>query len=72
MLRLLHGAMESPSNPVQRVSKPKVNPRRERRLEESEEERLIAVVPFPLVRAIKFAVKTVMRRSEITKLFWNT
>ncbi|MDR1046090.1 MAG: site-specific integrase [Candidatus Adiutrix sp.] len=63
--------MESLSNPVSRVSKPKVNKGRERRLEEGEEDRLLATT-YPEMRdIIRLALETAMRREELSNLRWR-
>jgi hypothetical protein len=60
--------MESLSNPVQLISKPKVARGRERRLEEGEEEKLLTAAT-PIFRPVfLFACETAMRREEIASL----
>ena len=63
-----------PSNPVDRVRKPKSNPPRERRLEKDEYERLRGAASktrtpwlWPL---IDLAIETAMRRGELLGLLW--
>jgi len=63
--------MESLSNPVQLISKPKVARGRERRLEEGEEEKLLTAAT-PIFRPVfLFACETAMRREEIASLDWS-
>jgi integrase len=63
--------MESLSNPVERVNKPKLPPGRERRLEGDEEERLLAAASPELQILIKLALETAMRREELVTLTWG-
>jgi integrase len=63
--------MESISNPVQLVQKPKVAKGRERRFEADEEERLLKAAPSAFQPVIRFAVETCMRREEIASLDWK-
>ncbi len=63
--------MESLTNPVKRAKKPKLPPGRERRLEEGEEERLLAASGPHLQYLIKLALETAMRRSELAHLTWG-
>ena len=63
--------MESLNNPVTRVSKPRENKGRERRLEEDEEERLLAATSPDMGNIIRLALETAMRREEISKLRWS-
>ncbi|MHB8562414.1 MAG: site-specific integrase [Acidiferrobacteraceae bacterium] len=68
--------MESLRNPVELVRKPKLPPGRDRRLQEGEEQRLLAAVndqgrtPWmaPLVR---MALETAMRMGELLTLRWE-
>ena len=63
--------MESLSNPVQLVAKPKIAKGRERRFEKGEEEKLLKHA-FPNFRpVILFALATAMRREEIASLRWK-
>jgi integrase len=63
--------MESLVNPVTRVSKPKVSKGRERRLEEGEEDRLLAATNPEMVQIIRLALETAMRREELSNLRWS-
>ena len=54
-----------PSNPVQFVRVPKFDDRRDRRLEDGEEERLLDTAPPQYQRYIILAIETAMRRSEL-------
>lgn len=63
--------MESLTNPVARVSRPKLPKGRERRLEDDEEERLLAVTNPEMQFIIKLALETAMRREEISTLLWS-
>ena len=63
--------MESLSNPVSRVAKPKLPPGRERRLEDGEEEKLLAASSPDLQTLIKLALETAMRREELATLTWE-
>jgi len=64
--------MESLVNPVGKIQKPKVSKGRERRFEDGEEEKLLAVASFPPFRAVvRFALETAMRRGEIASLDWS-
>jgi len=63
--------MESLKNPVENVTKPKVNKGRERRLEEGEEEKLLDAATQIFRPVISFAVETGMRREEIASLTWE-
>jgi integrase len=63
--------MESLNNPVARVTKPKLPKGRERRLEDGEEERLLATTNPEMREIIKLALETAMRRSEISTLLWK-
>lgn len=62
--------MESLSNPVKKANKPKLPPGRSRRLEGSEEERLLAACQRPFRDVVKFAIETAMRREEIASMDW--
>lgn len=62
--------MESLSNPVRKANKPKLPAGRSRRLEEGEEERLLAAPPPHFQAVVKFALETAMRREEIATLTW--
>lgn len=62
--------MESLSNPVLKVNKPKLPSGRTRRLEKDEEQRLLAVCPPPFQYVVRFALATAMRREEISSLKW--
>ena len=57
-----------PSNPVQFVRVPKFDDRRERRLEDREEERLLDTAPPQYQRYIILALETAMRRSELLRM----
>jgi integrase len=63
--------MGSLINPVTQVSRPKTPKGRERRLEEGEEERLMAVVSPEMRNIIYLALETAMRREEIANLRWS-
>lgn len=63
--------MESLSNPVKRANKPKMPSGRSRRLEDDEEERLLAMCSPPFKAVIQFALETAMRREEIASLTWS-
>lgn len=63
--------MESLSNPVRRVKKPKLPSGRTRRLQEDEEKLLLESCSANLRPAILFAIETAMRRSEIASLRWE-
>ena len=63
--------MGSLANPVSQVSRPKTPKGRERRLEEGEEERLMAVVSPEMRNIINLALETAMRREEIANLRWS-
>ena len=63
--------MESLQNPIELVTNPKLNPGRERRLEEGEEEKLLEAMT-PIFRPIiLFTLETGMRRGEIASLVWE-
>lgn len=66
--------MESLQNPVRNVRKPKVNPGRDRRLEEGEEKKLLAAAGASSISwlrpAVELAIETAMRQGEILKLTW--
>ena len=57
-----------PSNPVQFVRIPKFDDRRDRRLEDGEEERLLDTAPSQYQRYIILALETAMRRSELLRM----
>lgn len=63
--------MESLTNPVENVPRPKVNKGRTRRLEGDEEERLLKTCGAQLRRIVRFAMETAMRRGEIAALEWR-
>ncbi|MFH1915303.1 MAG: site-specific integrase [Pseudomonadota bacterium] len=63
--------MESLSNPVKLVHKPKVEKGRTRRLENDNEQNLLEAAEPRLQPVIKFALETAMRRSEIAELRWQ-
>lgn len=63
--------MESLSNPVKLVHKPKVEKGRTRRLTKDEETELLVAAETRLQPAIKFALETAMRRAEIADLEWQ-
>lgn len=63
--------MESLRNPVELVTKPKPDKGRERRLEEGEEERLLAAAVPEMGDIIRLALETAMRRGELSNLSWN-
>ena len=63
--------MESLVNPVSRVAKPRPAPGRERRLEEGEEERLLAASGPELRDLVLLALETAMRREELVSLTWG-
>jgi Site-specific recombinase XerD len=63
--------MESLSNPIELVTKPKVGKGRERRLEDGEEEKLMGCASLGLRPVIQFALATGMRREEIASLSWK-
>jgi len=62
--------MESLVNPVARVTRPKLAKGRERRLEEGEEDRLLAATNPEMRGIIRLALETAMRREELSKLRW--
>jgi len=62
--------MESLSNPVRKVNKPKAPGGRTRRLEGNEEIKLLEACPKPFHRVVRFALETAMRREEIARLTW--
>ena len=57
-----------PSKPVQFVRVPKFDDRRDRRLEDGEEERLLDTAPHQCQRYIILALETAMRRSELLRM----
>jgi len=57
-----------PSNPVQFVRVPKFDDRRDRRLEDGEEGRLLDTAPPQYQRYIVLALETAMRRSELLRM----
>ena len=57
-----------PSNPVQFVRVPKFDDRRDRRLEDGEEERILDAAPPQYQRYIILALETAMRRSELLRM----
>ena len=65
--------MESLVNPVPLVksARPKLPPGRNRRLQPGEEARLLAACSPMLAPAVRFALETAMRRSEIAELRWE-
>ena len=63
--------MESLSNPVQLVAKPKLAKGRERRFEKGEEEKLLKNAAPNFRPVILFALATAMRREEIASLRWK-
>ena len=63
--------MESLQNPIELVTKPKLDRGRERRLEEGEEEKLLNSASPKLRPVILFALATAMRREEIASLEWK-
>jgi len=67
--------MESVANPVELVKKPKVQNARDRRLEPTEEERLLAECCNQgnhwLKPMVCFAIETAMRKGEILSLRWE-
>lgn len=63
--------MESLSNPVRKVNKPKLPGGRTRRLEGDEEERLLEHCSIGFGRLVRFALETAMRREEISRLSWD-
>ncbi len=63
--------MESLRNPVELATKPKPGDGRDRRLEDDEEERLLAAAAPEFRPIIVFAIETAMRRSEIANLQWK-
>lgn len=65
--------MESLINPVvlAKSARPKLPPGRDRRLRTGEEERLLAACSSVLAPAVRFALETAMRRSEIAGLRWE-
>ena len=58
--------MESLSNPVRKVNKPKLPGGRTRRLEGDEEERLLEHCSIVFGRLVRFALETAIRREEIS------
>ncbi|MBU1611052.1 MAG: site-specific integrase, partial [Proteobacteria bacterium] len=63
--------MESLTNPIKLVHKPKVEKGRTRRLEGDEEHTLLEAADPRLQPVIRFALETAMRRSEIAELYWQ-
>lgn len=63
--------MESLQNPVALAAKPRPAKGRDRRLEDGEEERLLAVASPQFKPVILFALETAMRRKEIADLRWK-
>ena len=64
--------MEGLANPVNSVRKPSLkNTARTRRLEDGEEEKLLAAAHADLKTVIQFALETCMRREEIASLDWS-
>lgn len=63
--------MESLGNPAQLAPRPKLPGGRQRRLEWSEEERLLDACPPGFRPVALFALETAMRRKEIADLAWN-
>jgi len=63
--------MESLSNPVKKVNKPKLPGGRTRRLEADEEARLLTACSPPFSCIVRFALETAMRREEISTLTWE-
>lgn len=64
--------MESLSNPVELVEKPKAPPGRVRRISKQEMEQLLACAsPLSFQAIVRFAVESAMRRSEIASLVWE-
>jgi len=70
--------MKTLENPYSSVTKPKVRNHRDRRLEEGEEELLIAACEQPwknknpyLLPAIRFALETTLREGELVALKWK-
>lgn len=60
------------SNPVKNIRKPTVDNARDRRLEGTEESRLIDAAPTQeLATIIRLAIETAMRLSEIARLEWR-
>lgn len=57
-------------NPVRLVRRPKVQNRRDRRLEPEEEQRLLLAAGEPLNSIIRLALETAMRRGELAELSW--
>ena len=57
-----------PSNPVQFIRVPKFDDRRDRRLEDGEEEKLLSTAPPQYQRYIIMALETAMRRSELLRM----
>lgn len=57
--------------PVAQVKMPKINNQRDRRLEDSEFEKLMSNSPRNLQYVILFALETAMRRGEIANLLWS-
>lgn len=63
--------MEGLANPVQNVIRPKLPSGRTRRLEEGEEEKLLAACVNRFRPVVLFALETAMRREEISTLTWE-
>ena len=63
--------MESLSNPVAKVNKPKLPGGRTRRLEGEEETKLLEACSKSFGRVVRFALETAMRRDEIARLTWD-
>lgn len=57
--------------PVAKIRMPKINNQRDRRLEETEFNKLMSNSPQQLRHVILFAIETAMRRSEIASLCWK-
>ncbi len=63
--------MESLTNPVERVSRPKISSGRTRRLGGDEEKRLLDSCTDAFRPIVQLAIETAMRRGEIASLLWK-
>lgn len=63
--------MESIDNPVSKVSRPKLPPGRDRRLQPGEEEKLLGALGRTLRPLFQLALETAMRQGELLALEWK-
>ena len=63
--------MESIDNPVSKVTRPKLPPGRDRRLEPGEEEKLLGALGITLKPLFQLALETALRQSELLALEWK-